>query len=302
MVNGGLNAIYVEGLTLIDFKPKPVIVIDCYSAREILRKRLESSSFAALVNLGLRMVDVKIVNYEAIIGGFSVSLRELEEVADDEEGVYSLSHEGLSKLVIAREHFYKLRRVADNTAPTLEIDGIHMHRIEGTTPWEDAKRKVLLSKVGANHKVLDSCMGLGYTAIHSALLGAKVLAVEVDPNVIELASYNPWSWKIKDLQIQVVMGDVCEVVKNLEDECFDRIIHDPPRFSSRTGNLYGRKLYSEFHRVLKENGLLFHYVGSPGRMRGLDLMRSVAKRLEEVGFITRVLKRDGAVLALKGQS
>jgi len=294
-----LNAICIKDLSFIDFKPKPVIVIDCCSAREVLNRRMESSSFAVLANLGLRMVDVKIIDDEAIIGDFSVNLRELEEVADDEEGVYSLSSEGLSKLVIAREHFYKLRRVADNTAPTLEIDGIHMHKIEGTTPWEDARRKVSLAKVRANHRVLDSCMGLGYTAIHSALLGAKVLTVELDPNVIELASYNPWSWKIKELQIQVVMGDVCEAIKKLGDECFDRIVHDPPRFSARTGRLYGRELYSEFHRVLKENGLLFHYVGSPGRMRGLDLIRSVAKRLEEVGFTARILRRDEVVLALK---
>ncbi|MEM2724758.1 MAG: hypothetical protein QXP47_03205, partial [Candidatus Nezhaarchaeales archaeon] len=121
-----MNAICIKDLSFIDFKPKPVIVIDCCSAREVLNRRMESSSFAVLANLGLRMVDVKIIDDEAIIGDFSVNLRELEEVADDEEGVYSLSSEGLSKLVIAREHFYKLRRVADNTAPTLEIDGINM--------------------------------------------------------------------------------------------------------------------------------------------------------------------------------
>lgn len=260
---------------------------------------MESCLFAVLANLGLKIIEVKTTDGRVAIGSFEVSVEELKQVAEDEEGVYSLSHEGLSRLVIVGEHFYKLRRVADNTAPTLEIDGIHMHRIEGITPWEDAKRKVLRAKVMANQRVLDTCMGLGYTAIHSALLGAQVLTVEVDPNVIELASYNPWSWKIKDLQIRVIMGDVCEVLRRMRDEYFDRIIHDPPRFSSKTGRLYGRELYLEFHRVLKRNGLLFHYVGSPGRVRGLDLARSVAKRLEEVGFIVKILRKEGAVLALK---
>lgn len=296
---GGLDTINFEKLSFIDFKPKPVVVIDRYSACEILRKMADHTSFVVLANLGLKMVDVKVVNDKVMIEGFEVNLDELKLVAEDEEGVYSLSREGLSKLVIAREHFYKLRRVADNTAPTLEIDGIHMHRIEGTIPWEDSRRKALLARVKANQKVLDTCMGLGYTAIHSALLGAKVLTVEIDPNVIELASYNPWSWKIRDLQVKVVMGDVCEVVKKLENECFDRIIHDPPRFSPKTGRLYGRELYSEFYRVLKKNGLLFHYVGSPGRLRGLDLIKSVARRLEEMGFDVKIFREEEAVIAFK---
>jgi len=289
----------VKNWAFVRFEPKRVVVIDCYSAREVLRKSSESSSFKVLVNLGLKEVDVRVKGSKALVEGFAVDLEGLKAVAEDEEGVYSLSEEGLSKLVVAGEHFYRLRRVADKTAPTLEIDGIHMHRIEGTTPWEDAKRKVSLARVRPGHRVLDTCMGLGYTAIHSALAGAEVLTVEVDPNVVELASYNPWSWRLSDPRIRVILGDVCEVVKDLEDGAFDRVVHDPPRFSPRTGDLYGRELYSELYRVLRGGGLLFHYVGSPGRVRGLDLAKGVAKRLAEVGFEVKVFRGVEAVLAVK---
>ncbi len=287
------------GWTFVEFEPKRVVVLDCYSAREILRRGSESRSFTVLANLGLKEVNVEVEGSKALVEGLAVDLSELKVVAGDEEGVYSLSGRGLSKLVIAGEHFYRLRRVADNTAPTLEIDGIHMHRIEGTTPWEDAKRKVSLAKVRPGHRVLDTCMGLGYTAIHSVLAGAEVLTVEVDPNVVELASYNPWSWRLSDPRIKVVLGDVCDVVEDLGVEAFDRVIHDPPRFSPRTGDLYGKKLYSELYRILRDGGLLFHYVGSPGRARGLDLAKGVSKRLAEVGFDVKVLRGAEAVLAIK---
>ncbi|RLF04998.1 MAG: methyltransferase [Thermoprotei archaeon] len=292
--------VLLKNMRFIDFKPKQVIVLDCYSARSILERSKGTIKFSILVNLGLRGVDVEICDDKAIMEGYVVSLNQLREIADDEEGVYAISEKGLFKLTIADEHFYRLRRVADNTAPTLEIDGIHMHKIEGITPWDDAKKKVSLAKVRKGNEVLDTCMGLGYTAIHSALRGARVLTVEVDPNVIELASYNPWSWKLEELHVKVVQGDICEVIREIEDESFDRIIHDPPRFSAKTGHLYGRDLYSNFYRVLKDNGILFHYVGSPGRVRGLDLARGVAKRLEDMGFDVRILRKETAVLAFKG--
>ena len=39
------------------------------------------------------------------------------------------------------EKYYKLEPI-ENTAPTLEIDGIRMHRTKHMTPLEDARRKV----------------------------------------------------------------------------------------------------------------------------------------------------------------
>jgi predicted methyltransferase len=283
---------------LLKFQPKKTIILDCSSACEILTK-INEPSFKITTDLGLGTANVEIRGTKIFIEGLEVSPEELKATMEDIEGVYSLSEKGLSKLVIAGEHFYKLKKVRENTAPTLEIDGIHMHKIVGTTPWEDARKKVLLARIKAGQKVLDTCMGLGYTAIHSALVGAEVTTVEIDPNVIELASYNPWSRGLDSPRIQIILGDVCELVKEFQEESFDRIIHDPPRFSGKTGALYGREFYAQLHRVLKEGGVLFHYVGSPRKFSGVDLIKSVARRLKEVGFQTEMHRRAEAVLAFK---
>jgi len=288
----------MKSWTLLKFQPKRTTILDCSSAREILA-RINEPSFKITVDLGLRTANVKIEGQKIFIEGIAVSLEELKVIMEDEEGVYSLSEKGLSKLVIAGEHFYKLKRVGENTAPTLEIDGIHMHKIVGTTPWEDARKKVLLARIKAGQKVLDTCMGLGYTAIHAALVEAEATTVEIDPNVIELASYNPWSRGLDSPRIQIILGDVCELVRELEEESFDRIVHDPPRFSGKTGALYGREFYAQLRRVLKEGGILFHYVGSPRKFSGVDLIKSVARRLKEVGFQTEMHRKAEAVLAFK---
>ncbi|RLF22055.1 MAG: SAM-dependent methyltransferase [Thermoprotei archaeon] len=283
-----------------EFKSKPVVVLDSSSSSEILEKLRQATRFEVTVNLGLRRSIVELRGSEVVIdGSYHVELEDLENIAGDPEDLYAVQGFELKKLVIASSHFYRLRRVAPNAAPTLEIDGIHMHRVEGVTPWIDAKTKVSLARVGRGDFVLDTCMGLGYTAIHSSIRGAKVLTVEVDPNVVEMASYNPWSRGLEDPRVETVMGDICDVVKELGSEHFTKVIHDPPRFSARTGSLYGRELYQELYRVLRPRGVLFHYVGSPGRIRGLDLAKGVAKRLVEVGFDVKMLRRAEAVLAIK---
>jgi predicted methyltransferase len=132
--------------------------------------------------------------------------------------------------------------VGENATPTLEIDGIHMHKIVGTTPWEDARKKVLLARIKAGQK--GSTLAWVWV-IHSALVGAEVTTVEIDPNVIELASYNPWSRGLDSPRTQIILGNVCELVRELQEESFDRIIHDSPRFSGKTGALYGREFYAQ---------------------------------------------------------
>jgi predicted methyltransferase len=284
--------------TFVKFQPKNTIILDCSCAREILA-RIDESSFEVKTDLGLRKTRVRVAEGRVLVEGLPIGFEELKMLVEDVEGVYSLSQEGLSKLIIAGERFYKLKRVGENTAPTLEVDGIHMHKIVGTTPWEDARKKVLLARIKPSQRVLDTCMGLGYTAIHSALIGAEVTTVEIDPNVIELASYNPWSRGLDNPRIQIILGNVCELVRELQEESFDRIIHDPPRFSGKTGALYGREFYAQLYRALREGGVLFHYVGSPRKFRGVDLIKSVARRLREVGFRTEMHKEAEAVLAFK---
>jgi predicted methyltransferase len=48
-----------------------------------------------------------------------------------------------------------------------------------------------------------------------------------------------------------------------------------------------------------KGGVLFHYVGSPRKFSGIDLIKSVARRLKEVGFQTEMHRKAEAVLAFK---
>ena len=218
----------------------------------------------------------------------------MRAIAKDEGSVYFIG-EGVYKAAIRAGHYYKL---VPTIPPTIEIDGIRMHRTKGVDPRKDARMKVDTVAPKEGETVLDTCMGLGYTAIEAAKRGAYVITVERDESVLSLARINPWSRELfTGGRIQVIQGDAFEVVKRFKDRSFDAVVHDPPRFSL-AGELYGRAFYAELHRVLKPGGRLFHYVGNPGgRYRGKDLQKGVMERLREVGFskVRRVREALGIV-------
>ncbi|EHR79683.1 hypothetical protein OCC_00462 [Thermococcus litoralis DSM 5473] len=255
------------------------------------------------VNLDLRKTNrshVVLVREDKVVfpDGSEVKKDILKRIAKDENTVYFLSKGQLYKAAIAAEGFYKL---VPTIPPTIEINGIRMHRTKDTNPLKDTRSKVEAVNPREGEFVLDTCMGLGYTAIESAKRGAYVITIEKDPNVIELARLNPWSREVFTSQnIQLIQGDAFEVIKRFNDKSFDVIIHDPPRFSL-AGHLYSEEFYAELFRVLKPKGRLFHYVGNPGKKyRKKDLQRGVIERLRKVGFkgVKRVEEALG-VVALK---
>lgn len=255
------------------------------------------------VNLDLRKTNrshVVIVKEDRAIfpDGSEVEKDILKRIAKDENTVYFLRKGQLYKAAIAADGFYKL---VPTIPPTIEINGIRMHRTKETNPLKDTRSKVEAVNPKDGEFVLDTCMGLGYTAIESAKRGAYVITIEKDPNVIELARLNPWSREVFTSQnIQLIQGDAFEVIRKFNDASFDAIIHDPPRFSL-AGQLYSEEFYGELFRVLKPKGRLFHYVGNPGRRyRRKDLQRGVMERLRNVGFkrVRRIEEALG-VVALK---
>jgi len=193
--------------------------------------------------------------------------------------------------------YYKLAPTRRGSAPTLEINGIHMHRVASTDPISDTRAKIRAARIRRGVRVLDTCTGLGYTAIFSVLAGAaSVVTVEVDVNVILISEYNPWSHQLADDRITTVNADVVEYVRGLEPNSFDRIIHDPPRLTGRTGDLYSEDFYAELYRVLRPGGILYHYTGEPGRRRGYDFPGKIAGKLRRVGFHS--IKYDRRALGL----
>ncbi len=207
--------------------------------------------------------------------------------------LYAVLEDGLLPLEIRSDHYFTLRAREEPSYPILEIDGVHMHSIL-SNPWYDAMLRVSVARVRRGSKVLDTCTGLGYTAIAAMKKGATVVTVELRKEVLALAEWNPWSKELKDAT--VILGDIRDVVREFGNETFDRIIHDPPAFTL-AGELYSRELYREFFRVLKPGGVLFHYTGETGKSRGIDVMRGVIQRLREVGFeeVKKVQRAQGVV-------
>ena len=196
--------------------------------------------------------------------------------------------------------YYKLWAPITGRAPTLEISGVHMHRIVEVDPWTDSLMKVNLARVRAGARVLDVCTGLGYTAIASRLRGARyVLTIEKDENVLKIAKANPWSRRLADPQVDIILGDAVEVLPGLPSGSFHVIVHDPPRLSL-AGELYSLEFYRELYRVLRRRGILFHYTGNPGgKYRRLNIAKGVAQRLRAVGFKVAYAREALGVIGFK---
>ncbi|AEC52466.1 hypothetical protein PNA2_1552 [Pyrococcus sp. NA2] len=265
-------------------------------ARAILRG--ETRINTDLMKTG-RKIEIKIRGESIEFpNGSKVELEVVRKIAKDEGTVYFVKNGEVYKAAIAGEHFYKL---VPTIPPTIEINGIRMHRTKDTDPLRDTISKVNTVNPRKGEVVLDTCMGLGYTAIESAKRGARVITIEKDENVIQLAKINPWSKDLFDSPlIKIIHGDSYELVRKFEDEIFDAIIHDPPRFSL-AGELYSEEFYSELFRILKPGGRLFHYVGNPGKKyRRKDIQRGVMERLRRVGFIkVRRVEEALGVFAVK---
>jgi hypothetical protein len=139
--------------------------------------------------------------------------------------------------------------------------------------------------VRAGDRVLDTCGGLGYTAIHAVRLGAaEVFSAELSEGVMYLRRRNPWSRLEDNLPIRLVEGDVFAALAPLAGDSFDAVIHDPPRFPLAPA-LYSDAFYLRLFDLLAPGGRLFHYTGEPYSLgRGRDFLGGVASRLRRLGF------------------
>ncbi|MFO1502366.1 MAG: MnmC family methyltransferase [Steroidobacteraceae bacterium] len=189
--------------------------------------------------------------------------------------------------------------------PTFEIDGIKMLPTARISPFEDAEDKVALIRPRTK-RVLDCCGGLGYFA-HWCLIeqAFEVVSYEKSEAVIWLRTINPWSPR-GDSRLKLIHGDIAEKIVDLPDKSFDAILHDPPRFGT-AGELYSQAFYDHLARVIRRDGLLFHYTGTPNRITsGRDVPREVKRRLEKAGFQAQIsgdgvlAKRVAAGAAMAG--
>jgi len=268
-----------------------MFIISSLEAGRLLHAKGE---FTSSLDLGISTVKLNvergIVHFP---DGQEVPMDDLKKPAK-ENCCYLVEENQLKKIALFSDETQRLYKLLPTlSAPTIEISGIRMHRTSERNPWEDTEDKI--GSIKPRGIVLDTCTGLGYTAILASKTADEVITVEIDPNVRTIASYNPWSNELFTSQkIKSLMGDIEEVTPTFPDRKFDAVIHDPPSFKI-AGELYSLKFYRELYRILKPGGKLFHYTGRPGgNTNNQDLGLSVMKRLKEAGFIN-IIRYDAAL-------
>jgi predicted methyltransferase len=269
----------------------------------ILRAREEGEPSAVTsLDLGLTTAEVLLEPERVILpGGQWLAWDSLEEIRHSESVCFVVEENGAEKIQRFSEYlnrFYSL--MPTERAPTLLVSGIPMHRIKGTDPHRDTLSKIrTVAPVGG--RVLDTCTGLGYTAIEAAKTAEQVVTIELDPTVLEVARLNPWSRSLfEHPRIEQLVGDSFEEVQAFADGSFARIVHDPPMFSL-AGDLYSGEVYRQLFRVLGRKGRMYHYIGDLSSRSGRNVVRGVVRRLQDAGF-ARVVRRPEAfgVVAYKG--
>jgi hypothetical protein len=270
-------------------------VLSHLSAKPLLRARQEGKAVALVsLDLGLSSSEIQLEPDRILLpDGQWLPWECLEEIAEAETACFLIEDNQAEKIQRYSERFgryYSLMPTAG--APTLLVSGIPMHRIQGTDPHRDTLSKVRTVAPLAG-RVLDSCTGLGYTAIEAARTAEQVVTIELDPIVLEVARLNPWSRPLFDHpRIRQVVGDSFDEIESFEAGTFTRILHDPPMFNL-AGELYSAEFYRHLYRVLGRGGRLFHYVGDLGSKSGGNVARGVVRRLQEAGF-SRVVRRPEA--------
>ncbi len=269
-------------------------VLDSERASELL----SLSQGSHRIGLPCLRAEVEVEGRWISVNGHRISASELER-AKRENALYAIIEGSLHELQIFSDGYFKL--APTDGYPALEIDGIRMHRTKDMLPEEEAKIKVDLLNLSRGDRVLDICTGLGYSCQEAASRGGRVLTLERNMAVIELARLNPCSRVMFDSmagnQVGIVICDAARFISLLPSGYFSSIMHDPPTFSL-AGDLYSLGFYRNLRRVIAEDGVLLHYTGQPGsRYRRRDLRKGVCERLRQAGFKVRWISKARSVLA-----
>jgi predicted methyltransferase len=276
-----------------------MIVLSHFQARQLLEAHKNNQADVRLsLDLNLTESEVRLQPESVLFpGGENLSWGIIEEISENEVACYSVDGNAARPIKGFSEFSGRVYGLMPTeSAPTMLISGIPMHRIKDTNPHEDTLNKI---KAVAPIKgdVLDTTTGLGYTAIEAVKTARRVVTIEIDPTAQEIARQNPWSRALFDNpKIEQIIGDAFDEIGEFEAESFSTILHDPPMFSL-AGDLYSREFYEQAFRVLKPNGRMFHYIGDPQSKSGARTTAGVIRRLQEAGFkrVTRAPRAFGVV-------
>ena len=280
-------------------------VLSHVQAQQVVNARKANrSSVAVSLDLGRTHVDL-LLNASGVElpKGLHITWPDLDTIVRNQNNCFTVADDStiykIQEFSPEFNRLYSLMPTGENlrngdcreTAPTMLISGIPMHRIKGTDPQRDTKAKIRAAGPFTG-PVLDTATGLGYTAIAAAQSAPHVTTIELDPVVLEICRSNPWSQALfEGSQITQLIGDSFDLIAEMADNTFAQIIHDPPMFSL-AGHLYSADFYAELYRVLQPRGKLFHYIGNPESKSGRSVTVGASARLTEVGFARIQRRRD----------
>jgi predicted methyltransferase len=252
------------------------------------------------LDLGISMTDFVFDKSKVHIKDEIVDIDEFRKIK--ENFCYALEDGELKKMAFFSDDtkfYYKLYPTKD--WPTMMFSSTPMHRYSKVSPKEDtlAKIKDITDVSPIKGSVLDTCCGLGYTAICAADHAKEVRTFERDENVIYLEAINPYSRRLfTDKRIKHNHANVYDEIWTMKDNYFDIIIHDPPtpKYSSL---LYSKDFYGELFRIMKNGAVLYHYAPWPHKTRGEDFPKNISKNLEKCGFIVLGYKQSSSGIIAK---
>jgi predicted methyltransferase len=266
-------------------QPMTEIILSHYQVIPLLQlKESSGSTVRCSLDLNITFQQGLIIPQGIKVDGYDLLTWEsLQEIASTKNSCFILRGNQPKKIMTFSDLTHSTYSLyPTESAPTMLISGLPMHRIKATNPYKDTQEKI--KAVRPSGRVLDTATGLGYTAIAAAKKGDYVLTVELDPAAQEICRQNPWSQDLFDNpRIEQRIGDSFDIIETLEDAYFHRILHDPPTISL-AGHLYSQDFYTEMYRVLRPGGRAFHYIGDPQSKSGRRTTAGVIQRLERVGF------------------
>ena len=261
-------------------------VLSHYQASDLLqaRKRGDQSVVTSLT-LNVSQIELTLSSDGVVIDETILPWSEVEEVADYENGCFVVEDGRAYKITEFSEELQRAYSLfPTESAPTMLVSGITMRRIVNCNPRQDTINKIKALGAKPTGSVLDTTMGLGYTAIEAAQTAVRVTTIELDPTVLEVCRANPWSQELFSRDnIERHLGHCWDVIEEFRDGSFDCIVHDPPMFNM-AGELYSVEFYRELHRLVRQKGRVFHYIGNPNSKSGATNTRGTIKRLKEAGF------------------
>jgi uncharacterized protein len=275
------------------------IILSHFQAQALLNAREKGLATTEVsIDLGINLVQVELDLIDVhLTPAQALSWEGVKAIMDSPSSCYVIENGAAQSIQFYSELTDRLYSLYPTSgAPSMLISGIPMHRIKNTDPHQDTLEKIHSIKPVVG-RVLDTATGLGYTAIKAARTAEQVTTIELDPTVLKVCRLNPWSQELFDNpRINQLIGDSIDVVAEMEAGSFTRVIHDPPAFSL-AGDLYSGEFYRELHRVMRNHGRLFHYIGDPESKSGRSTTAGVIRRLEQAGFrqVRRVPKAFGVV-------